>query len=30
MPGRELVAIMGREAKPNPKLAKLFSRRSAA
>ena len=26
----ELVAIMDREAKPNPKLAKLFSRRSAA
>ncbi|HVV89539.1 MAG TPA: DUF1778 domain-containing protein [Solirubrobacterales bacterium] len=24
----ELVAIMDREAKPNPKLAKLFSRRS--
>jgi hypothetical protein len=26
----ELVAIMDREAKPNRKLAKLFSRRSAA
>jgi hypothetical protein len=26
----ELVAIMDREAKPNPKLAKLLSRRSAA
>jgi uncharacterized protein (DUF1778 family) len=25
----ELVAIMDREAKPNPQLAKLFSRRSA-
>lgn len=25
----ELVAIMDREARPNPKLAKLFSRRSA-
>jgi uncharacterized protein (DUF1778 family) len=26
----ELVAIMDREARPNPKLAKLFSRRSDA
>lgn len=26
----ELVAVMDREARPNPKLAKLFSRRSAA
>src|ERR1700759_3956304 len=26
----ELVAIMDREAKPNPKLARLLSRRSAA
>jgi uncharacterized protein (DUF1778 family) len=26
----ELVAIMDREAKPNPRLAKLFTRRSAA
>jgi hypothetical protein len=26
----ELVAIMDREARPNPKLAKLFSRPSAA
>jgi uncharacterized protein (DUF1778 family) len=26
----ELVAVMDRKAKPNPKLAKLFTRRSAA
>jgi uncharacterized protein (DUF1778 family) len=29
-PWAELIVIMDREPRPNPKLAKLFSRRSAA